>query len=150
MFELSDKFISTDEILNRFDDPAVGGVAIFEGRVRNHNEGKRVRSLEYEVFEEMALSVGQQIVEEAKLKFNLEYAYCIHFYGHLKIKDKAVVVIAGGRHRKEAFMGAQYIIDTVKDTVPIWKKEHYVDNTSEWVACHGCQKSSRHHEHVSA
>lgn len=140
MFELSYKKTSTQEILERHTDPQVGGRVTFEGLVRNHNEGKTVKSLEYEVFAELALSVGNEIVQKAIKTYDLNYAYCIHFYGHLNIGEKAVLVVAGAKHRGEAFKACEFIIDTVKVELPIWKKEHYFDSSSQWIGCHHCHE----------
>lgn len=126
-------------------DPSVGGIVYFQGVVRNHNEGKDVKSLEYDAYVPMANKVGQQIIDKAKEKFDIVDAICIHRIGHLAINDTAVWVITTGHHRKEAYEASQFIIDTVKANVPIWKKEHYVNEEPKWVACHRCQEHGHHH-----
>lgn len=128
-------------------NPAVGGIVYFQGVVRDHNEGKAVSSLEYEAYIPMANKVGEDILTRAKEKFDIVDAYCIHRIGHLDINDTAVWVITTGHHRKEAYDASQYIINTVKGEVPIWKQEHYVNENSKWVACHRCEE---HHKHVQA
>lgn len=119
-------------------DPSAGAVVIFDGTVRNHNEGHAVTSLEYQCYEKMALKEGEKILKEAMSKFSIISAICIHREGHLQIGDKAVRVWVQSAHRKDAFKACQFIIDQVKLSVPIWKREHYRDKTPKWVACHHC------------
>lgn len=150
-------FYITNENINDFkansgpEIDTVGGIVSFQGTVRNHNEGHKVKSLEYESYTEMANKVGEKIVADAKEKFDIVDAVCVHRVGHLAIGDTAVWVYAFSHHRREAFEACQYIIDTVKDVVPIWKKEHYVDKDPEWVACHRCaehaHENHQHHGH---
>jgi adenylyltransferase/sulfurtransferase len=93
-----------------------------------------VVSLEYEAFGEMALIEGNRIVEEATRRFPINDAACEHRLGHLGIGEVAIRVEVLGGHRKEAFEACSWIVDEVKARVPIWKKEHYLDGTSEWLA----------------
>src|SRR5262245_25381655 len=137
---------------NRFDvaalrdslgDPGAGGFAAFEGWVRNRNEGKVVTRLEYEAFEALAVKEGERIVEEARQRFPILRAACVHRIGALEIGELAVWVGVSAPHRDEAFAACRYIIDEVKHRVPIWKKEHYLDGDSGWVNCERCAA----HEH---
>lgn len=107
----------------------------FEGRVRNHNEGRRVEHLEYEGYEALAVKEGTQVVREALERFAIEHASCVHRLGPLGLGDVAVWVGVSARHRGDAFTACRYIIDEVKDRVPIWKKEFYADGDSGWVNC---------------
>ena len=126
--------------------PKVGGIVTFEGTVRNHNEGYKVSSLEYQCYEEMAQKEGELIVSESLKKFDIEQAFCIHRMGHLKIGEMAVWVYAAAAHRGQAFLACQYIIDEVKGRVPIWKKEHYLNKDPQWVACHQCHEHFENNE----
>jgi len=119
-------------------DPACGGYASFEGWVRDHNEGRQVRHLEYEAFELLAAKEGERIIREAVEKFGVEHAACVHRIGDLQLGEMAVWVGVSARHRQEAFLACRYIIDEVKHRVPIWKKEHYVGGDSGWVNCERC------------
>ncbi|HET9106485.1 MAG TPA: ThiF family adenylyltransferase [Steroidobacteraceae bacterium] len=125
-------------------DPACGGYAAFEGWVRDHNDGRRVRRLEYEAFEPLAIKEGERIIAEAIARFGVERAACVHRIGALEIGDEAVWVGVAARHRDEAFRACRYIIDEVKHRVPIWKKEHYEDGDSGWVNCERCAEPSAH------
>jgi sulfur-carrier protein adenylyltransferase/sulfurtransferase len=125
-------------------DPACGGYAAFEGWVRDHNEGRRVRRLEYEAFEPLAIKEGERIIAEAIARFGVEHAACVHRIGALAIGEQAVWVGVTARHRDEAFRACRYIIDEVKHRVPIWKKEHYESGDSGWVNCERCAEHAGH------
>ena len=120
-----------------YHTPECGGIVTFEGRVRNHNEGNSVDSLEYESYESLALKEGEKIIIEAKKKFNILEAFSVHRIGHLQIGDLAIWILVTAKHRGEAFSACQYIIDEIKTRLPIWKKEHYLDKNNEpqWVFC---------------
>src|SRR5579883_969890 len=133
----------------QLSDPACGGYAAFEGWVRDHNEGRRVRRLEYEAFEPLAIKEGERIIAEAIARFGVEHAACVHRIGALEIGEKAVWVGVTARHRDEAFRACRYIIDEVKHRVPIWKKEHYEDGDSGWVNCERCAEHAGHSEHAA-
>ncbi|MBT3587005.1 MAG: molybdenum cofactor biosynthesis protein MoaE [Halobacteriovoraceae bacterium] len=138
MFTIAEEPIDIAAIRQKAGDDSVGGIAIFEGVVRNHNEGHGVQSLEYQAYSEMAEREGQVIMQETLEKFDIVTAFCQHRIGHLKIREMAVYIYVGSKHRREAFEACQYIINEVKKRVPIWKKEHYLKKPAEWVACHGC------------
>ncbi|HTY49548.1 MAG TPA: ThiF family adenylyltransferase, partial [Steroidobacteraceae bacterium] len=122
----------------RVADPACGGYVAFEGWVRDHNEGRSVRRLEYEAFEPLAVREGERIIAEAIERFGVEHASCVHRVGDLGLEEMAVWVGVSSRHRQEAFLACRYIIDEVKHRVPIWKKEHYRSGDSGWVNCERC------------
>jgi molybdopterin synthase catalytic subunit len=134
-FEFSDTPINVSALSAALDDPHAGGLVAFAGRVRNHNEGQAVLRLEYEAFAELAVKEGQRIVDEALQRFAITGAACVHRVGRLEIGDMAVWVGVGAAHRAAAFEACRYIIDAVKQRVPIWKKEHYVNGDSGWVNC---------------
>ena len=142
-FQLSEEVFIPKEQAKLLCDPAAGGYCAFEGWVRDHNEGRPVKSLEYEAYPELAIKEGSRIIKEALKKFEVLGANCIHRTGHLQIGEIAVWVGATARHREEAFSACRYIIDEVKSRVPIWKKEHYEDGNSGWVRCEHCAA----HEH---
>jgi molybdopterin synthase catalytic subunit len=119
-------------------DPGCGGYACFEGWVRDHNDGERVRSLEYEAYEALAVSEGGRILNEAVTRFGVAHVACAHRLGELGVGDLAVWVGVSAAHRDEAFRACRYVIDEVKHRLPIWKKEHYVSGDSGWVNCERC------------
>jgi len=112
--------------------PGVGGIAVFEGVVRDHARGKQVRYLEYDVYPEMAIEQIRAIVAEAKRRWGVERVAVAHRIGRLEIGEASVVIVVATPHRAEAFDACRYIIDTLKTTVPIWKKEVAIDG-EEWV-----------------
>jgi molybdopterin synthase catalytic subunit len=129
-------------------DPACGGFAAFEGWVRDHNEGRRVRRLEYEAFEALAQREAERILAEALARFGVAHAACAHRVGELAIGELAVWVGASAAHRDEAFRACRYIIDEIKHRLPIWKKEHYLDGDSGWVNCERCAAPAADSSHA--
>jgi molybdopterin synthase catalytic subunit len=138
MFAISDTRIAVDELRDQVMNPGSGGVCVFEGWVRNQNEGRSVERLEYEVYAPLAIIEGEKVIAEAKQRFPFLEARCVHRSGLLEIGDCAVWVGVSAPHRDEAFKACRYIIDETKIRLPIWKKEHYVDGDSGWVNCERC------------
>ena len=138
LFRFTHEIIDPAALRRTLTDATAGGYASFEGWVRNHNEGRPVRKLEYQAFETLAVKEGERIVSEALARFGVEHAACVHRVGDLAIGDMAVWVGVSARHRREAFLACRYIIDEVKHRVPIWKKEHYEDGDAHWVNCERC------------
>ncbi|MEJ0098349.1 MAG: molybdenum cofactor biosynthesis protein MoaE [Pseudomonadota bacterium] len=133
-----------DELL----DTHCGGYTSFEGC--DHNEGQQVLHLEYEAFEALGLTEGEKIMAEARERFGVTRALCVHRLGDLGLKEIAVWVGVATAHRDEAFKACRYIIDEVKHRVPIWKKEHYVSGDSGWVNCERCAVHAHDHDHDHA
>ena len=124
--------ISLDDILDAVEDPATGGVAIFLGRVRDHAEGREVTKMEYEAYPEMALKKMQEIEDEAKSRWPVKKMVMVHRVGRLQLGEVSVAIAVACPHRNEAFEACRFAIDTLKETVPIWKKEYFVDGEA-WV-----------------
>ncbi|HEX4619540.1 MAG TPA: molybdenum cofactor biosynthesis protein MoaE, partial [Steroidobacteraceae bacterium] len=102
------------------------------------NEGQRVRRLEYEAYETLAVREAERIVAEALSRFGVRHAACAHRVGELAVGELAVWVGVSAPHRDEAFRACRYIIDEIKHRLPIWKKEHYLNGDSGWVNCERC------------
>lgn len=117
-------------------DDRAGACVVFEGWVRNHNEGRPVLALDYEAYAELANREGARILREAAERFPLRRALARHRTGHLPVGGLAVWVAVSADHRAAAFDACRYIIDETKARVPIWKREHYADGPAEWVNCH--------------
>lgn len=130
--------IHPDELRVELFDPAAGAYVAFEGWIRNKNEGHEVLRLEYEAYDIIAIKEGQKVIAEAREKYPILQAHCVHRTGLLEIGECAVWVGVASAHRDEAFLACRYIIDEVKVRLPIWKKEHYVDGHSGWVNCERC------------
>ena len=114
-------------------DARVGAYASFEGWVRDHNEGRAVDGLRYEAHVSMAEAEGHRILEEARARFAIHDAACVHRLGTLAIGELAVWVGATAAHRDAAFAACRWIIDEVKRRVPIWKHERYADGDAGWL-----------------
>ena len=137
-FEFSVSPLIPDQLREQLLDRAAGAYVGFEGWVRDHNDGREVQYLEYEAYEELGVKEGEKIVQDAKSRFGVTEAHCMHRIGKLEIGDLAVWVGVSSPHRDEAFAACRFIIDQVKHRVPIWKKEQYVDGDSGWVNCERC------------
>lgn len=137
-FSVSDTAIDPVAARQSVTDDSCGALAVFEGWIRNLNEGQAVERLEYEVYRPLAEKEGDRIIREAYDRFGVGNAICIHREGMLELGDIAVIVCVSSTHRGEAFDACRYIIDEVKSRLPIWKKEYYVGGISEWVNCQRC------------
>ena len=144
MFTLSHKTIDPRSLCDEVRDPAAGGFASFEGWVRNHHQGRDVASLEYEAFPALAEKEGHRILEGICSQHDIISARCTHRIGHLQIGEVAICIAVSAAHREAAFEACRNIIDSIKSTVPIWKKEHYRDGSSLWVKCHSCSDNAPH------
>ena len=123
------------EVAARVEGPDAGGVVSFVGRVRNHARGHTIEHLEYEAYPAMAEKEMEKIVDEAAEKWPGTRVAIAHRIGRLEIGDAAVIVIAASAHRGEAFDACEFAIDTLKVTVPIWKREVATDG-AYWVDDH--------------
>ncbi len=133
MFQLSDQPLDITALRQQMQHPQAGAFASFEGWVRNHNEGRAVFRLAYEAYAELGRKEGEAILEEARQRFDILDAACVHRVGALEIGDSAVWVGVSAAHRDAAFAACRYIIDEVKARVPIWKNETYPEGDSGWI-----------------
>ncbi len=138
MMKMVTSAIDPDALRRGLFDAGAGAYAGFEGWIRNENEGQEVLRLEYEAYEPLAVKEGEKVIAEAREKFPVLHAHCVHRSGLLEIGECAVWVGVSAAHRDEAFLACRYIIDQVKVRLPIWKKEHYVSGDSGWVNCERC------------
>ena len=113
--------------------PADGALCLFVGVVRDHNEGRRVLRLEYEAYEEMALPLMDQIAAETRRRWPVTDVRIVHRLGRLEIGEASVAIAVTAPHRGAAFEACRYAIDTLKATVPIWKKEFYADGAAAFI-----------------
>ncbi|MBP9090873.1 molybdenum cofactor biosynthesis protein MoaE [bacterium] len=134
-FKLSQDNIATDKLKASLESPKAGALVCFEGIVRNHNDGKAVRTLEYEAYQSLAEKEAKKILAEASQSYSILAAVCVHRTGLLSIGETAVFVGVTSAHRDAAFQACRYIIDEIKNRLPIWKKESYEDGSSDWVNC---------------
>lgn len=115
--------------------PEAGGIDVFIGTVRNATKGKAVVWLEFEAYETMAIKEMEKIAAQAMQQWPLHHVVLHHRTGVLQVSEVPVVVAVSAAHRDAAFTACRYIIDTLKQTVPIWKKEVFEDG-EVWVAAH--------------
>ena len=119
--------IRVAEIVAQLRAPPDGAVLAFEGIVRNHSKGRRTLYLEYEAYESMALAMLNELAGELRSRFQVDGAALVHRLGRLEIGETSVLVAVSSAHRAAAFEACRYGIDTLKRTVPIWKKEYFED-----------------------
>lgn len=129
---IRDAGLSVDDVRAAVSDPAAGGVVVFVGTVRTHDSGKEVVRLGYTAHP-AAVGVLRQVAEKVAADLPVGALAAEHRVGELEIGDVAVVVAASATHRGEAFAAAQRLIDDLKASVPIWKRQDFADGTSEWV-----------------
>jgi molybdopterin synthase catalytic subunit len=132
LVQLTREPLRRDELVAAVSHPSVGGIVVFEGVVRDNARGKQVRYLEYDVYEEMAEQQIRAIITEAQRRWGVERVAVAHRFGRLEIGEASVIIVVASPHRGEAFDACRYIIDTLKSTVPIWKKE-VATSGEEWV-----------------
>ncbi|MDA0196509.1 MAG: molybdenum cofactor biosynthesis protein MoaE [Bacteroidetes bacterium] len=135
MIVITDNELETHRIIASVEDDAAGAIDVFIGTVRNKTSDKTVTRLEYESYDTMAIREIQKIVDTAITKWPIKKVTVHHRKGILKIGDAAVVIAVSTPHRKESFEACQFIIDNLKKTVPIWKKEVF-DDGEIWASSH--------------
>jgi len=127
VIELVRKQIHTGEITTRLKAPRDGAIVVFEGIVRNESAGRRTLYLEYEAYEAMALKQMGVIASTMRDQLGADSVALVHRLGHLEIGETSVLIAVTSAHRRAAFEACRYGIDTLKRTVPIWKKEYFQD-----------------------
>lgn len=132
MFSVSDLPINREELVNAVESPEAGAIAIFDGVVRNNADGKKVLRMEYEAHKDMAENMMRKLADETIKKYAVLSVAMQHRTGLLEIGESSVIIAVSSAHRAEAFEACRYVIDTIKVTLPIWKKE-YFDDGSKWV-----------------
>jgi molybdopterin synthase catalytic subunit len=133
--KLTSKKLSLQNCYDFVDDPTCGGIDIFVGTVRNHTQGKKVKKLEFSAYGPMAVKEMHLIAEQVLEKFEVLKIAIHHAEGMLHIGDIPVIISVSASHRVAAFEACQFAIDTLKETVPIWKKEYFEDG-EVWVNAH--------------
>ncbi len=120
---------------NFVTDDACGGIVTFVGTVRNNTQNKEVTQLDFSCYKPMAIKEMQKIAEAVLDKFDVKKIAIHHAEGLLQIGDVPVIIAVSAKHRKEAFKACEFAIDTLKTSVPIWKKEYFIDG-EVWVNAH--------------
>jgi molybdopterin synthase catalytic subunit len=133
--QILDKPLQPQACIDFAGSEDAGGIDVFIGTVRNSTQGRKVIRLEFEAYEPMAVSEMRKIARQIQAKWPVKKVSFHHRVGTLKIGDIAVIIAVSAPHRKETFEACRYAIDTLKQTVPIWKKEVFEDG-EVWVAAH--------------
>lgn len=136
MTYLTDSPIDANALIANVMRPSDGAYVLFEGVVRNHHEGKAVESIFYDAYRPMAEKEMEKIVAEVTSQFPEVALAVLHRLGHLIVGDSSIAIVASSPHRAEAFAACRLVIDRIKETVPIWKKERGPDG-EEWVGWQG-------------
>lgn len=119
--------IDSASVLTEIKQPEDGAVVVFEGIVRNHSRGRCTRFLEYEGYEPMARKELESLAVQARSQYQIREVAIIHRLGRLEVGETSVLIVVAAAHRSAAFEACRWLIDTLKRTVPIWKKEHFED-----------------------
>ncbi len=122
-----DRPIEAEAVIGEMKQPEDGAVAVFEGIVRDHSRGRRTLYLEYEAYRPMALSEMETLAEHALERFPVREVALVHRLGRLESGETSVLIAVASAHRAAAFDACRWLIDTLKKTVPIWKKEYFED-----------------------
>jgi len=125
--------LDLQRILDESEDPSCGGLVIFSGTIRDHNEGKDVQGITYDAHPEIASKVLEELEQETLEKFDIKQCRLQHRIGHIGLGEPSVYVVTRSVHRADAFEAAKYAIDELKERVPIWKEEHYDTGQSEFL-----------------
>ncbi|MSQ22369.1 MAG: molybdenum cofactor biosynthesis protein MoaE [Dehalococcoidia bacterium] len=136
MILLTRKPLDPDAITATVHGDANGGIVTFLGATRNETAGRRVLYLEYEAYEDMAEKILARIAQEIKERWGITDVSIAHRFGRLEIGEVSLVVAVASPHRAEAFAACQYVVDRIKQDVPIWKKEFF-ENGEVWVGMEG-------------
>ena len=131
MIKITSTTIDISEVIASVSRPQSGGMNVFIGTTRNHSHGKKVRRLDYEAYEPMALKMMERLVKQAGETWTID-ASIVHRIGSVPIGEASVVIAVSSAHRDDAFKASRFLIDELKRVVPIWKREHFDDGTVEW------------------
>jgi molybdopterin synthase catalytic subunit len=132
LVDIRETALSVDEVVAAVSDAAAGGVTLFVGAVRDHDENKSVTGLEYSAHPTALTELGE-VADEVAREYDVLAVAAVHRVGRLAIGDLAVVVATAAAHRGEAFEASRALIDRLKERVPIWKHQLFADGTDEWV-----------------
>ncbi len=133
MIQLTQQTIDVAALLDSVQSPSAGAVILFLGTARETTDGRQTASLDYECYPEMAEHKLAELESQARRRWPLVECCVVHRLGHLELGEISVVVAVSSPHRDDAFAAGRWLIDTIKQDVPIWKRENWADGTTEWV-----------------
>lgn len=144
MIQLTRSPIDTAALLRLVNSPQAGAVVLFLGTVREMTQGRRTLALDYECYPEMAEKKLAELEAEARRRWPIVECAIVHRLGRLELAEASVAVAVSTPHRQDAFEAGKWLIDTLKEVVPIWKQENWDDGTTQWV--HPGMNLSQPHE----
>ncbi|RUL81419.1 molybdenum cofactor biosynthesis protein MoaE [Tautonia sociabilis] len=133
MIQITDQPIDHASLTDRVRSPRAGAVCTFLGTTRELTGGRTTRHLDYEAYPVMAEKTLAELEGQALSRWPLQEVAIVHRVGRVELGEISVVVAVSAPHRKDAFEACQWLMDTIKEVVPIWKKETWADGTEEWV-----------------
>jgi molybdopterin synthase catalytic subunit len=133
MISLTNQPIDPQQILSSVASHDAGAVVLFLGTTREFTQGRRTASLDYECYPEMAEKKLAELEAKARNRWPLVGCHIAHRLGHLELGEASIAIAVSSPHRAAAFEAGQWLIDTIKQVVPIWKQENWADGTSQWV-----------------
>jgi molybdopterin synthase catalytic subunit len=133
MIQLTDQLINTQALLARATSPEAGAIVLFLGTTREVTDGRQTVALDYEAYREMAEQKLAELEREARERWPLVECLIVHRLGRVPVGEASVAIVVSAPHRHEAFVAGEWLIDTLKRDVPIWKREQWADGTTEWV-----------------
>jgi molybdopterin synthase catalytic subunit len=133
MIKLVHEPIDSQAVLDSVASHDAGAVVLFLGTTRAVTHGRRTESLDYECYPEMAEKKLAELEAQARERWPLVGCAIVHRLGHLRLGEASIAIAVSSPHRAVAFAAGQWLIDTIKEVVPIWKRENWADGTTEWV-----------------
>jgi molybdopterin synthase catalytic subunit len=133
MISLTYETIDSDVLVRQAQTPAAGAVLLFLGVTRRHTDGRETTELTYDSYEKMAEKELTALKVQALKRWGLVECLITHRLGTVPLGEASVAIVVASPHRRAAFEAGEWLIDTLKERVPIWKQEHWADGTSEWV-----------------
>jgi molybdopterin synthase catalytic subunit len=133
MIQLTREPIDSSELLAQASRPEAGAVVLFLGTTRELTDGRQTLTLDYEAYDEMAEKQLIGLEAEARRRWPLVECLIVHRLGRVPLGEASVAIVVSTPHRADAFAAGEWLIDSLKRDVPIWKQEHWADGTREWV-----------------
>lgn len=133
MIKIVKNRIDTESVLASVHSDTCGAAVLFVGTTRRLTGGRETTKLEYECYDEMAIAKINQLCDQARRTWTMDNISVVHRVGTVEIGESSIAIAVSSPHRKSAFEAAQWLIDELKQQVPIWKKEHWADGSTEWV-----------------
>ena len=133
MIELTHQTIDTAKVLAEVGSSEAGAVVLFLGTTREFTDGRQTESLDYEAYSEMAAVQLAEMEAQARQRWPITHCAIVHRLGRVALAEASVAIAVSTPHRHDAFEAGRWLIDTLKEVIPIWKKENWADGTTEWV-----------------